>query len=87
LDAGGNLYISQINQHVIRMVNPAGTISTIAGTGNPGFSGDGGAATAAMLFSPEGLAVDKSGNVYGQGSKLFAVPIQPLFDALGVELY
>jgi hypothetical protein len=42
----------------------AETISTIAGTGTQGFSGDGGAATSAQLYNPYGVAVDSSGNLY-----------------------
>ena len=50
----------------VRKVTPAGTISTVAGGGNPGFSGDGGAATAASLnlYQPAGLALDTAGNLY-----------------------
>ena len=64
IDASGNIYISdQYNQRV-RMVNPGGTISTLAGNGTGGYSGDGGQATSAMLSYPTGIAVDASGNVY-----------------------
>lgn len=64
LDAAGNLYFAdQFNQR-IRKVAPDGTISTVAGNGTPGFSGDGGAATAASLNFPGGIAVDAAGNVY-----------------------
>jgi uncharacterized protein (TIGR03437 family) len=51
-DGGGNLYIADQDNNRIRMVNSNGVISTLAGTGNPGFSGDGGQATQAMLNSP-----------------------------------
>jgi gliding motility-associated-like protein len=61
-DAAGNLYISDNN--TIRMVNPAGTISTIAGTGPSGYSGDGGPAVLAQLNEPYGVAVDNKGNIY-----------------------
>jgi len=64
-DAAGNLYIADANNHVIReIVKASGTISTIAGTGIAGFSGDGGSATSAQLDTPTGIAVDASGNVY-----------------------
>ncbi len=63
-DAWGNVYISDRYNNVVRMVTPSGMISTVAGNGTQGYSGDGGAATAAQLFSPEGLAVDTGGNVY-----------------------
>ena len=64
LDAAGNLYISQQSSHVIRRVSTSGIITTIAGIGTPGFSGDGGPATQARLNFPIGIASDSAGNVY-----------------------
>ena len=64
VDRRGNVYFSDINNRRIRKVNSAGIITTVAGTGVAGFSGDGGPATAAVLNAPYGVAVDKSGNVY-----------------------
>ncbi len=64
LDSAGNLYIADSSNHRVRKVDPNGTITTVAGTGDPGFSGDGGPAASAMLNSPYGLSVDKSGNLY-----------------------
>jgi sugar lactone lactonase YvrE len=63
-DTAGNLYIADLNHNVIREVSVAGIITTIAGTGEQGFAGDGGAATSALLDSPAGVAVDAAGNVY-----------------------
>jgi hypothetical protein len=63
LDASGNLYIADSHNHVIRKVTGT-TISTVAGTGTAGFSGDGASASAATLFLPEGVAVDSNGNLY-----------------------
>ena len=63
-DSAGNVYISDGNNHRIRKVDFAGTITTIAGTGEYGFSGDGGPASQAQLASPGGVAVDLAGNVY-----------------------
>jgi uncharacterized protein (TIGR03437 family) len=60
-DAGGNLYIADFNR--IRLVS-SGTITTIAGNGTAGYQGDGAVATAAELASPDGVAVDSSGNLY-----------------------
>jgi sugar lactone lactonase YvrE len=64
IDASGNIYISDMNNQVIRKINTAGTISTFAGNGTAGFSGDAVAATAAKLNYPLGLAIDGSGNLY-----------------------
>ncbi len=63
-DAAGNLYISDQRNNCIRKVNTSGIISTIAGTGIAGYSGDGGLATAAQINTPGGVFVDASGNVY-----------------------
>jgi uncharacterized protein (TIGR03437 family) len=63
-DSAGNLYISDGENHVVRKVNTLGIISTVAGTGAPGFSGDGGPATSAQLEFPAGIAVDNAGNLY-----------------------
>jgi trimeric autotransporter adhesin len=64
LDSTGNLYIADSLNHRVRKVNTSGVISTIAGTGTCGFSGDGGAATSAKLCSPVGLTLDTTGNFY-----------------------
>lgn len=65
VDASGNLYITDRNNSRIRYVDAkTGLISTIAGTGNTGFSGNGGPATSADIKFPKGLAVDSTGSVY-----------------------
>ena len=64
VDAAGNIYIADANDHRIRKVANDGTISTLAGDGFPGFSGDGGPASAARLNTPYGIAVDRAGNLY-----------------------
>jgi uncharacterized protein (TIGR03437 family) len=64
VDAAGNLYIADQFNHRIRRVSSTGTITTIAGTGVPGFSGDGGPAAGAQLNKPVAVAVDSSRNVY-----------------------
>ena len=63
-DAAGNVYIAEYFNNVIRKVDPSGIISTIAGNGSAGFSGDGGPATAAQLNGPRGITLDGSGNMY-----------------------
>ena len=64
LDGAGNLYIGDLYNHRIRKVDSRGTITTIAGTGESGFSGDGGPAIAAQFNSPTGVALDGAGNLY-----------------------
>ena len=64
LDGLGNLYIADTWNHRIRRVDATGTITTIAGTGEVGYSGDGGPAVAAQLNWPAGMAVDGQGNLY-----------------------
>ena len=61
----GDIYIADTGNHRVRKVDGGtGIITTIAGTGTQGYSGDAGAATAAKLDSPSGVAIDESGNVY-----------------------
>ena len=64
VDTRQNVYVADRANNLIRKITPAGIISTIAGTGLPGYSGDGGLATSAMLSGPTGVAVDSAGNVY-----------------------
>src|SRR5262245_45892585 len=64
MDSAGNLYISDTNNQRIRKVNTSGIITTVAGNGALGFSGDNGPATSAMLNDPQGIAVDSAGNLY-----------------------
>jgi sugar lactone lactonase YvrE len=63
MDQAGNLYVADSGSHLIRKVAPDGSISTYAGNGEPGFSGDG-PATLVSLKSPSGVAVDSQGNLY-----------------------
>jgi Bacterial Ig-like domain (group 3)/FG-GAP-like repeat/FG-GAP repeat/Beta-propeller repeat/NHL repeat len=65
-DAQGNLYIADLVNNVIRKVDTAGNITTVAGNGKAGFSGDGGPATAAELNGPFGVTPDSAGNLYIQ---------------------
>jgi uncharacterized protein (TIGR03437 family) len=64
VDASNNLYIADFTNNRIRKVTPGGTISTVAGNGVPGYSGDNGAPLSARLSTPTGVAVDSSGNLY-----------------------
>jgi sugar lactone lactonase YvrE len=64
VDSSGNLFIADNLNNRIRKVTPAGIITTVAGNGSRDFSGDGGAATSASLGSPNGVVVDRSGNLY-----------------------
>jgi hypothetical protein len=63
---GGGMYISDTSNHVVRMVDAAGTISTVAGNNalGPGFGGDNGPATAAQLYYPMGLYLAANGDLY-----------------------
>jgi sugar lactone lactonase YvrE len=64
VDAAGNLYIADSGSNRIRVVNAAGIITTAAGNGEAGFSGDGGPATSAEIHSPMGVTVDAAGNLF-----------------------
>ncbi|HXB13589.1 MAG TPA: T9SS type A sorting domain-containing protein [Bacteroidia bacterium] len=64
IDASGNIFIADAANYRIRKVNTSGIISTIAGNGISGFSGDGGPATAAEFDSPYDIAIDAAGNIY-----------------------
>src|SRR5690606_15465177 len=65
LDSAGNLYISDKFNHRIRKVdNLTGIITTVAGTGVPGYSGDGGQATSNQIYRPHGIFVDALDNLY-----------------------
>ncbi|MCF8721587.1 NHL domain-containing protein [Nitrospina gracilis] len=63
-DKEGNLYIADRENHVVRKVDTSGTITTYAGTGEAGYSGDNGPATQAKLNLPSDMAVDGQGNLF-----------------------
>ena len=65
IDGAGNIYFADSGNQIIRRIDVNGNISTIAGTPqSQGYSGDGGPATSAKLFLPEGIALDSAGNLY-----------------------
>jgi Bacterial Ig-like domain (group 3)/NHL repeat len=63
-DAAGNIYIADRDNHVVRRIDLTGNITTVAGNGEQGFFGDGGAATSASLNTPTAVAVDLNGSIY-----------------------
>lgn len=63
-DGAGNLYIAEAGAHRVRKVDTQGMMTTVAGDGAQGYGGNGGAATAAQMDTPVGVAVDAGGNVY-----------------------
>ena len=64
IDTGGNVYLSSGINNRVRRISAAGTISTVAGTGEFGNTGDGGPAVSARLAQPSGIAIDASGNLF-----------------------
>jgi len=79
-DAAGNIYLSSESSMVYKL-DTNGTLTRIAGTGQPGFSGDGGPAVSAQLNVPAGLAVDGTGNLYiadaGTPGSAWSRPTEP----------
>jgi len=64
VDSAGNVFVADYGNARVRKISPDGLISTFAGNGTYGFSGDGGPATAAALSGPTGVAVDTAGNLF-----------------------
>ena len=64
-DAAGNMFFCEARNHVVRRVDAGtGVVTTVAGTGEQGYTGDGGPATEATLYEPYSLEVDADGNIY-----------------------
>jgi uncharacterized protein (TIGR03437 family) len=88
VDGVGNVYIADTLNQRIRKVAPNGTITTIAGTGQQGYAGDGGPASAATFSSPRGITVDPSGTLYvadtGNNVVRMLAPPSPAISADGV---
>ena len=85
MDSCDNMYIGDEESHVVRRIDAvSGIITTIAGTGTSGFSGDGGPATAANLNRPAGVAIDPTGNLFiaewgnHRIRKMTVVPVTPV---------
>ncbi len=80
LDAEGNLFVVDMNNHRVRRVDAkSGMVTTVAGTGEPGFSGDGGPAVKASLNRPSSMAVDSRGNIFvadGRNSRIRRIDIE-----------
>ena len=64
VDGAGSLFFVDFHNYRIRQITPSGVITTVAGNGTYGFSGDGGSATAAQLGNPSSVAVDRAGNLF-----------------------
>lgn len=72
-DRGGNVYVASLWHNVVRKITPDGRLTTVAGTGAAGLSGDGGMATDTELWEPTDVAIDSTGNIYiaeGRGGRL-----------------
>lgn len=79
-DSSGNVFIADLTASVVRKVAPNGTITTVAGNGTQGFSGDGGPATQAMLSGAAAIAVDPAGNLFIADRPSAASTISPATD-------
>jgi trimeric autotransporter adhesin len=64
MDQSSNLYLADSSYNMVRMISPAGNITTLAGSQSPGFAGDGSYGYRALLNGPIGVSVDAKGNVY-----------------------
>ena len=63
-DGQGNVFVADVANSVVRKLSADGTVSTVAGTGSQGYSGDGGPATSAQLAFPTAVAIDSNGNLF-----------------------
>lgn len=88
LDSAGYFYVSDMFNFRIRKISPSGVITTIAGNGSPGYSGDSGPATSAQVMFPRGIVVGSSGNVYfsDEGNNVIRElqPVAPAITSAGV---
>ncbi len=84
VDANDNIFISDYDNRV-RWVSPNGIMTTIAGTGQPGYNGDGGPATLGLLYEPTGIALDPSGSIFVSDYNNFRVRSISAFSALNTS--
>jgi DNA-binding beta-propeller fold protein YncE len=63
-DRSGNIYVAERDAHVVRFISGKGLISTLVGTGSPGFGGDGGPSTAAQLNQPHSIVLNREGALF-----------------------
>jgi len=85
VDASDNLFIGDYNQRV-RWVNPQGFMTTVAGNGTGGYGGDGGSATAALLYQPTGVALDSAGDILVSDYNNFRVRSITAFPAVSTNI-
>ncbi len=64
VDSAGNIYFADAGNHRIRKINTSGIVSTVAGSGTMGYTGDGGPATSAQIAYPQNLSIDSAQNIY-----------------------
>ena len=64
VDLTGHIYVAEANEQRVKVIEPSGVLTTVAGTGRAGDGGDGGAASSAQLNEPTGVAVDRSGDLF-----------------------
>jgi serine/threonine-protein kinase len=77
-DSGGDLYFSDRDNHAVRRIDTHGIITTVAGTGDPGYRGDGGPATKARIERPQGLVVTADGTLYfSDGDNAYVRRVDP----------
>jgi uncharacterized protein (TIGR03437 family) len=76
VDSSGNLYVADPSNRRIRKISSSGIVTTIAGIGTEGYTGDGGQATSAEIGRPTALALDPAGNLYFTDSSPFAMRVR-----------
>jgi hypothetical protein len=86
-DGGSNLYVADQGNNKVRQINlSTGIIKTAIGSGSTGFSGDGGAATAAAIWVPCGIACDQYGNVYVSDANNRRIRVASVLGSISITL-